>query len=154
MLRMVLYPGCCRIKVKRTTNTILFALAVRARVTLCLVWQPFAFAARNYLRKLLVGKEVTFRVNHQAQSGREYGTLELNQENVAYMLVREGWANVREVRASDAENVDVEALYSYKAEAEAAKRGIWQENESVSTNFDVFCDGATQGAMHNWTRWN
>ncbi|KAF9962841.1 hypothetical protein BGZ65_007643 [Modicella reniformis] len=93
--------------------------------------EPFAFDARNYLRKLLLGKEVMFRVDYTVPTtGREYGTLNLNQENVAHMLVREGWADVREVRASDAENVDVEALHSYRAEAQAAKRGIWQENES------------------------
>ncbi|KAF9348004.1 hypothetical protein BGX26_000533 [Mortierella sp. AD094] len=93
--------------------------------------EPFAFAARNYLRKLLVGKEVMFRVDYTVPStGREYGTLYLNQENIAHMLVREGWADVREVRASEAENVDVEALYSYKAEAQAAKRGIWAEDGS------------------------
>ncbi|KAF9183792.1 hypothetical protein BGZ51_003746 [Haplosporangium sp. Z 767] len=93
--------------------------------------EPFAFAARNFLRKLLVGKEVMFRVDYTVpNSGREYGAIFLNQENVAHTLVREGWADVREIRASDAENVDVEALYSYKAEAQAAKRGIWADNES------------------------
>ncbi|KAF9094118.1 hypothetical protein BGX23_002501 [Mortierella sp. AD031] len=91
--------------------------------------EPFAFAARNYLRKLLVGKEVMFRVDYTVPStGREYGALFLNQENVAHTLVREGWADVREIRASDADNVDVEALYSYKAEAQAAKRGIWDDS--------------------------
>ncbi|KAF9352123.1 hypothetical protein BGX34_000166 [Mortierella sp. NVP85] len=94
--------------------------------------EPFAFAARNFLRKLLVGKEVMFRVDYSVPStGREFGALYLNQENVAHTLVREGWADVREVRASDAENVDVEALFSYKAEAQAAKRGIWQEESGV-----------------------
>ncbi|KAG0060709.1 hypothetical protein BGZ90_003919 [Linnemannia elongata] len=93
--------------------------------------EPFAFAARNYLRKLLVGKEVMFRVDYTVPStGREYGAIFLNQENIAHMLVREGWADVREIRASDAENVDVEALYSYKAEAQAAKRGIWADSAS------------------------
>ncbi|KAK3834000.1 MAG: tudor domain-containing protein [Linnemannia gamsii] len=93
--------------------------------------EPFAFEARNYLRKLLVGKEVMFRVDYTVPStGREYGAIFLNQENIAHMLVREGWADVREIRASDAENVDVEALYSYKAEAQAAKRGIWADSES------------------------
>ncbi|KAG0287631.1 hypothetical protein BGZ96_008470 [Linnemannia gamsii] len=93
--------------------------------------EPFAFEARNYLRKLLVGKEVMFRVDYTVPStGREYGAIFLNQENVAHTLVREGWADVREIRASDAENVDVEALYSYKAEAQAAKRGIWADSAS------------------------
>ncbi|KAG0056933.1 hypothetical protein BGZ83_002873 [Gryganskiella cystojenkinii] len=93
--------------------------------------EPFAFAARNYLRKLLVGKEVMFRVDYTVpNTGREYGAIYLNQENIAHTLVREGWADVREIRASDAENVDVEALYSYKAEAQAAKRGIWADDNS------------------------
>ncbi|KAG0244854.1 hypothetical protein B0O80DRAFT_422479 [Mortierella sp. GBAus27b] len=93
--------------------------------------EPFAFAARDYLRKLLVGKEVMFRVDHTAPStGREYGAIFFNQENVAHTLVREGWAEVREVRASEAGNVDVEALFSYQAEAQNAKRGKWQENET------------------------
>ncbi|KAG0237947.1 hypothetical protein BGW42_008047 [Actinomortierella wolfii] len=92
--------------------------------------EPFAFAARNFLRKLCVGKEVMFRVDYTVPStGREYGAIYLNQENVAHILVREGWADVREVRGSDAENVDVEALYSYKAEAQAAKRGIWSDTD-------------------------
>ncbi|KAF9978105.1 hypothetical protein BGZ73_003677 [Actinomortierella ambigua] len=92
--------------------------------------EPFAFAARNFLRKLCVGKEVMFRVDYTVPStGREYGAIYLNQENVAHVLVREGWADVREVRGSEAENVDVEALYSYKAEAQAAKRGIWSDTD-------------------------
>ena len=74
-----------------------------------------------------------FRVDYTVPStGREYGAIFLNQENIAHMLVREGWADVREIRSSDAENVDVEALYSYKAEAQAAKRGIWADSSSVS----------------------
>ncbi|KAF9425874.1 hypothetical protein BGZ76_003048 [Entomortierella beljakovae] len=93
--------------------------------------EPFAFAARNYLRKLLVGKEVMFRVDYTVpNTTREYGAIFINQENIAHTLVREGWADVREVRASEAGNVDVEALYSYKAEAQAAKRGIWSEGDS------------------------
>ncbi|KAF8941218.1 hypothetical protein BGZ58_001022 [Dissophora ornata] len=93
--------------------------------------EPFAFAARNYLRKLLVGKEVMFRVDYTVpNTGREYGAIFVNQENIAHLLVREGWADVREIRASESENVDAEALYSYKAEAQAAKRGIWAENET------------------------
>ncbi|KAF9914354.1 hypothetical protein BX616_008467 [Lobosporangium transversale] len=93
--------------------------------------EPFAFAARDFLRKLLVGKEVMFRVDYTVPStGREYGSIYLNQENVAFTLVREGWATIREIKPSESENADVEALYSYKAEAEAAKRGIWTDKES------------------------
>lgn len=74
-----------------------------------------------------------FRVDYTVPStGREYGAIYLNQENLAHTLVREGWADIREIRATEAGNVDVEALYSYRAEAQAAKRGIWAEDGSVS----------------------
>lgn len=75
-----------------------------------------------------------FRVDYTVPStGREYGAIYLNQENLAHTLVREGWADVREIRAAEAGNVDVEALYSYRAEAQAAKRGMWAEDGSVSS---------------------
>ncbi|KAF9104700.1 hypothetical protein BGX27_009982 [Mortierella sp. AM989] len=113
--------------------------------------EPFAFAARNYLRKLLVGKEVMFRVDYTVPStGREYGALYLNQENIAHMLVREGWADVREVRASEAENVDVEALYSYKAEAQAAKRGIWAEDGSGVRKANYNLEGDTEEFLEKY----
>ncbi|KAF9581536.1 hypothetical protein BGW38_001413, partial [Lunasporangiospora selenospora] len=92
---------------------------------------PFAFAARNFLRKLLVGKEVSFRVDHTVpNTGREYGSIHLGDENIANLLVREGWADVREARSSDAENADLIALNALKAEAQEAKRGIWGDAES------------------------
>ncbi|KAG0353570.1 hypothetical protein BG005_007157 [Podila minutissima] len=105
--------------------------------------EPFAFAARNFLRKLLVGKEVMFRVDHTIPStGREYGAIYLNQENLAHTLVREGWADIREIRAAEAGNVDVEALYSYRAEAQAAKRGIWAEDGSGVRKAHYTLDGS------------
>ncbi|KAF9415074.1 hypothetical protein BGZ94_000197 [Podila epigama] len=113
--------------------------------------EPFAFAARNFLRKLLVGKEVMFRVDYTVPTtGREYGAIYLNQENIAHTLVREGWADVREVRASEAENVDVEALYSYRAEAQAAKRGIWAEDDSGVRKAHYTLEGSAEEFLEKY----
>ncbi|AQK52793.1 hypothetical protein Zm00014a_002977 [Zea mays] len=47
--------------------------------------EPFAWESREFLRKLCIGKEVTFRVDYTAPNiGREFGTVYLGDKNVAY----------------------------------------------------------------------
>ncbi|XP_077212353.1 ribonuclease TUDOR 1-like [Tasmannia lanceolata] len=59
--------------------------------------EPFAWDSRDYLRKLCIGKEVTFRVDYTVPSiGREFGSVFLGDKNVALLVVAEGWAKVRE----------------------------------------------------------
>ncbi|KAK8325340.1 hypothetical protein V6Z12_A11G046000 [Gossypium hirsutum] len=60
--------------------------------------EPFAWDSREYLRKLCIGKEVTFRVEYAVPSiGREFGSVYLGgDKNVAMLVVSEGWAKVRE----------------------------------------------------------
>jgi staphylococcal nuclease domain-containing protein 1 len=59
--------------------------------------EPFAWESREYLRKLCIGKDVTFRVDYTVPSiGREFGSVFLGDKNVALMVVADGWAKVRE----------------------------------------------------------
>ncbi|XP_011040304.1 PREDICTED: staphylococcal nuclease domain-containing protein 1 isoform X2 [Populus euphratica] len=59
--------------------------------------EPFAWNSREYLRKLCIGKEVTFKVDYAVPSiGREFGSVFLGEKNVAFLVVSEGWAKVRE----------------------------------------------------------
>ncbi|KAL5564736.1 hypothetical protein UlMin_027900 [Ulmus minor] len=59
--------------------------------------EPFAWDSREFLRKLCIGKEVTFRVDYAVPSiGREFGSVFLGDKNVAMLVVSEGWAKVRE----------------------------------------------------------
>ncbi|KAK4782988.1 hypothetical protein SAY86_007362 [Trapa natans] len=59
--------------------------------------EPFAWDSREYLRKLCIGKEVTFKVDYTVPSiGREFGSVFLGDKNVAMLVVSEGWAKVRE----------------------------------------------------------
>jgi endonuclease YncB( thermonuclease family) len=58
--------------------------------------EPFAFESREWLRKKLLGKSVTFRVSHKHEaSGREYGTVACEGEDVATAMVAAGWARAR-----------------------------------------------------------
>lgn len=66
--------------------------------------EPFAWASREYLRKLCIGKEVTFRVDYTVPSiSREFGSVFLGDKNVALLVVSEGWAKVREQGQQKAE---------------------------------------------------
>ncbi|XVE63800.1 hypothetical protein DITRI_Ditri07aG0049400 [Diplodiscus trichospermus] len=59
--------------------------------------EPFAWESREYLRKLCIGKEITFKVEYTVPSiGREFGSVYLGDKNVAMLVVSEGWAKVRE----------------------------------------------------------
>ncbi|CAD6250843.1 unnamed protein product [Miscanthus lutarioriparius] len=59
--------------------------------------EPFAWESREFLRKLCIGKEVTFRVDYTAPNiGREFGTVYRGDKNVAYSVVSAGWARVKE----------------------------------------------------------
>ncbi|KAF2580410.1 hypothetical protein F2Q68_00004228 [Brassica cretica] len=60
--------------------------------------EPFAWESREFLRKLCIGKEVTFKVDYKVEAiaGREFGSVYLANENLAKLVVQNGWAKVRE----------------------------------------------------------
>ncbi|KAJ1417805.1 Tudor domain [Sesbania bispinosa] len=59
--------------------------------------EPFAWESREFLRKLCIGKEVTFRVDYNVPSiSRDFGTVFLGDKNVAMLVVAQGWAKIRE----------------------------------------------------------
>ncbi|KAG5019520.1 hypothetical protein JHK87_015375 [Glycine soja] len=59
--------------------------------------EPFAWESREFLRKLCIGKEVTFRVDYNVPSiSRDFGTVFLGDKNVAMLVVSQGWVKVRE----------------------------------------------------------
>ncbi|KAI4343532.1 hypothetical protein L6164_010870 [Bauhinia variegata] len=59
--------------------------------------EPFAWESREFLRKLSIGKEVTFRVDYNVPSiNRDFGTVFLGDKNVAMLVVAAGCAKIRE----------------------------------------------------------
>jgi staphylococcal nuclease domain-containing protein 1 len=62
--------------------------------------EPYAFDSREFLRRILIGREVTFVVEHKVPtSGREYGSVWVRQGeeslNVKESMVNEGLVEVR-----------------------------------------------------------
>ena len=67
--------------------------------------QPYAWAAREFLRKMLVGKDIHFVVDYKVpNSGREYGSVWLSDgRNVTDVLLSEGLVEVRQAGARPSE---------------------------------------------------
>jgi len=89
---------------------------------------PFAWDAREYLRKMVVGKTVLGSVVHTAQN-RDYGELLLGEDpesgiNVAKKLVEEGLAKVRD-------SCRDEDLTSAQDAAKKEKKGVWGDDQSA-----------------------
>lgn len=99
--------------------------------------QPFAFASRDFLRKTLVGKEVSFVSDYTINTSnppREYGTISIpNGGDVAQLVIKEGWAKVREGgkrNESEAED-SLDVLKKLEDEARNATKGIWADKQKV-----------------------
>ncbi|KAI8382321.1 hypothetical protein BD560DRAFT_346615 [Blakeslea trispora] len=105
--------------------------------------EPFGFQAREFLRKLVVGKEVSFVSDYTVPTTqREYGSIYLsNGDNVAELGVKAGFLKVREGRTTRQDQEEqLEKLQQLQQEAEDAKVGMWSDEEKgvrqVSFNFD------------------
>lgn len=95
--------------------------------------EPFAWEAREFLRKKLIGKEVLFSVEYKVPgTGREYGCIYLQKgedlENVTEAIVSEGLVEVRRggIKPSD----DQTKLIDLEEMAKTMAKGKWGANAS------------------------
>lgn len=93
--------------------------------------EPFAWEAREFLRKLVLGKAVRFRQENASKGGRAYGSLWLPganggpPESVAMLAVRAGWCVVQRGEEGSSE------LAAAEAEAREARRGSHTADNAV-----------------------
>ncbi|XP_023256835.1 staphylococcal nuclease domain-containing protein 1 [Seriola lalandi dorsalis] len=102
--------------------------------------EPWAFQAREFLRKKLIGKEVCFTVEIKTALGREYGMVYLGKdttgENIAESLVNEGLATVRRegIRGNNPEQA---RLCELEDQSKSSKKGMWSEGGGTHTIRDM-----------------
>ncbi|XP_070535997.1 staphylococcal nuclease domain-containing protein 1-like [Ptychodera flava] len=90
--------------------------------------EPWAWEAREFLRKKLVGKEVFFHVEYRVPgSGREYGCVYIESpsgENVTESIVAEGLVEVRRggIKANDDQQ---QRIIELEEAAKGAGKGRW-----------------------------
>lgn len=67
---------------------IVFDLHIRIKAKFFVVFQPFAWEAREYLRKKLIGKEVAFVIEYTVPgTGREYGCVYLGKGEFLFLFL-------------------------------------------------------------------
>ncbi len=85
--------------------------------------EPFGFEAREFLREKIVGKKCDFHPEYNF-SGRDYGTLLVNGENVGIQIVRAGLAKVVEKKGSIPVSPHYDDLVAAQNEAKTKKIAI------------------------------
>ncbi|KAH9127214.1 hypothetical protein AeMF1_002452 [Aphanomyces euteiches] len=92
--------------------------------------EPFAFASREFLRNLLIGKQVRFKVEYRVASiNRDFGSIYFNNENVCVTVAREGFAKVKTLEQSrDGASPDIEEMLRLEQVAQSEKKGIYSED--------------------------
>ncbi|KAL1838683.1 hypothetical protein VTJ49DRAFT_2409 [Mycothermus thermophilus] len=92
--------------------------------------EPYAFQSREFLRNLVVGKQVKFSVSYTIpNSGREYGTALLQDgTQLPEAAVKAGWVKVREDagRKEESEEIldKINSLRSLEAQAKDEGKGV------------------------------
>lgn len=107
-------------------------------------YEQWSFESRDYLRKLVVGKTVTFQVLYQIpNTKREYATVTLGDgRKLPEEALKEGWVKLRDDagRKEDTEKAlqNLEELRVLEAEARSAENGIWaKEGGHITLHNDL-----------------
>ncbi|KAK9457946.1 hypothetical protein V1511DRAFT_485243 [Dipodascopsis uninucleata] len=103
--------------------------------------EPHAFASRELLRSLTVGKEVRFQVLYTVTStSREYGTLYLpGHESVVEKLISGGAVKLRQPGGKEPSEIP-ELIEKYKSLEDIAKDqavGVWGTSDHISVVYDL-----------------
>eukprot|EP00252_Welwitschia_mirabilis_P024927 TRINITY_DN7610_c0_g1_i1.p1 TRINITY_DN7610_c0_g1~~TRINITY_DN7610_c0_g1_i1.p1 ORF type:complete len:993 (+),score=268.32 TRINITY_DN7610_c0_g1_i1:311-3289(+) len=98
--------------------------------------EPFAWQSREFLRKLCIGKEVSFRVDYTVPNiQRDFGTVVLHEgnKNVAMAVVSGGWARVRDPGQQKVEeNSYIAELVRLEEQAKTQGYGKWTKEPGAS----------------------
>jgi staphylococcal nuclease domain-containing protein 1 len=87
------------------------------------VEEPFGFEAREFLREKIIGRKADFHPEYN-YGGRDYGTLNVESENVGVSIVRAGLARVVEKKGSLPASSHYELLVEAQNEAKNKKLGV------------------------------
>ena len=100
--------------------------------------EPFAYEAREALRKWVIGKEVFFRVEYTVPSGREYVNAWVGDTNLAQYLLSHGLIKLRPGSGKD-QSPDFMTLLETEQQAQRENVGLWNNDNpnDVSPPFSL-----------------
>jgi len=104
--------------------------------------EPFAWASREFLRKKVIGKQVTYTVEFKTPTGKEFGTITFTnaqgeQENIATLIVASGWAKVKKPNNPGKDGSykpEIQELITLEEAAQKEEKGIWNTHPADVEN--------------------
>jgi len=96
--------------------------------------EPYALQSRDYLRKLLVGKEVTYEIDYTTNTNkRDFGSISIpkvieGETNITRIMVKRGLVKVRKNDRNASEELDY--LIQLEQQAQSQKKGMWNKDQS------------------------
>lgn len=96
------------------------------------VEEYFGWESREYLRKMVIGQVVKFKVLYKVDViSRTFGTIELKDKDVLRDMVSNGYVSVRSEREEKGNRELYEELVELQTEARDNHRGIWNPTKSL-----------------------
>ena len=96
------------------------------------VEEYFGWESREYLRKMIIGQVVKFKVLYKVDViSRTFGTIELKDKDVLRDMVSSGYVSVRSERDEKGNRELYEELLELQAEARDNHRGIWSPTKTL-----------------------
>ena len=97
---------------------------------------PYAFESREFLRKLVVGKVVLYKVDY-THNDRKFGHIKLDDKNINVEILKNGFGKISFVPKTQ-EKILKSELWSSLQEAEKEgkekKRGMYEDNSESKTH--------------------
>ena len=88
--------------------------------------QPFGAQSKNFLNRLLYGKDVTLISQGEDRYGRTLGEIYANGDSANALMIKSGFAWVYDRYVKDS------SLYKYQDQAKAENLGLWQAKDPIA----------------------
>ena len=88
--------------------------------------QPFGAQSKNFLNRLLYGKDVTLISQGEDRYGRTLGEIFANGESANALMIKSGFAWVYDRYVKDS------SLYKYQDQAKAENLGLWRAKDPIA----------------------
>lgn len=107
-----------------------FCQAPRIPRTAEALYEYFGWESREYLRKMVIGKVVKFKVLYKVDAiSRTFGTLEVNGKDVLREMVSSGYVSIRNDRDAHNHPDLLEDLLELQSIAQDGHKGVWSSKK-------------------------
>ncbi|PFH51564.1 hypothetical protein AMATHDRAFT_3013 [Amanita thiersii Skay4041] len=114
--------------------------------------EPWAFEAREFLRSLAVGKEITFVTSHSLPPNddvpRDIGSAEVGGVDLTSELLRNGWAKLKDSKREPTEE-DLKKK-ELENEAKSANKGLWNPQGQPARTVHHSMPTDSQAFVNEW----